>query len=67
MQSGNQQQPNTQQNAVTGTSHIGNRHNPDKKNAEHLLEAVRNNERKTIKAQIINAQPGKGNGVDKEW
>lgn len=58
-----QQSPNTQQ----GTVLVGNKLDPNKKNAEHLLEAVKNNERKTIKTQIINAQPSKEYHSGKEW
>lgn len=58
-----QQTPNTQQ----GTVLTGKKLDPDKKNAVYLLEAVKNNERKTIKTQIINAQPSKENHSGKEW
>ena len=59
----NHQQPNAQQ----GTVITGKRIPPDKKNAENLLQAVRNNERGTLKKQIIKAQPGKTHHIDKEW
>lgn len=60
---GNQQPATAQQ----GTVVPGNKKDTDKKNAEHVLEAVKNNERSTIKAQIKNAQSLKGQRIEKEW
>ncbi len=60
---GKQQTASAQQ----GTVVPGNKKNTDKKNAEHVLEAVKNNERSTIKAQIKNAQSIKGQRIEKEW
>lgn len=58
---------NKQASAQQGTILTGKKVDPDKKNAEALLEAVKNNERKTLKTQTETAQPVKGYRIEKEW
>ena len=66
-QTGKKNNGNKKGDAQQGTILTGKKLDPDKKNAEVLLEAVKNNERKTLKTQMENGLPIKGSPIEKEW
>lgn len=70
-QQNNQQQNNQQQQPENGKERKGNegreQKQQDMKDAERLLEAVKNNERQTMREQNRKVQVGKAKHTDKDW
>lgn len=66
-QAGQRNKDNKQGDRQQATIMTGKKIDPNKKNAEALLEAVKNNERQTLKNQMETGQPVKGYRLEKEW